>query len=213
LQAYQNAGMQRINMAINDINNYMESIGKILIQYILANIKPNVNYQFFNENGVLDEVKIANEIMQVLRTSNFNVLAVPSEASPTQKLNMAIEMMKVAQTTPDPVERSMFIKKAFSLSDIRGFDEMAQELDEVKKLQGQLQSMQEQIERDKELMKQFENRTINAELKAKIIERIANAIDNINSKEVEVKKDMEIEKLREQLKELKNKEKDNKELY
>jgi hypothetical protein len=213
LQAYQNAGMQRINMSINNINNVMEGIGKVLIQFILANIKPNMNYSFFNEQGKLDEVKIAQDIMTNLRTTNFDVLSVPSEASQTQKSSMAIEMMKVAQTTPDPTERNVFIKKAFNLSDIRGFDEMTEELDEVHKLQSQLQQMNEQLERDKELMKIFENRTINAELKAKIIETISNSIDNIHSEEVGAKKDIQIEKLKEQLKELKQKENKNKELY
>ncbi len=210
LQAYQNAGMQRINMTISSINNAMETVGKILIQYILSNLKPNINYQFFNDKGKIDEIKISQEIMANLRTKNFDVLAVPSESSPTQKLNMAIEMMKIAQTTPDPTERSMFIKKAFQLSDIRGFDEMAEELDEVKKLQSQLQGMQEQIKRDEELMKQYENRALNAEYQAKLTELLSKVQDSVNSEAVKAKGDIQIEKLKEQLKELKKEDKETK---
>lgn len=207
LQAYQNAGMQRINMTISSINNAMETVGKILIQYILANLKPNTNYQFFNDKGKLDELKISQDIMNNIKTVNFDVLAIPAESSPTQKLNMAIEMMKIAQTTPDPTERSMFIKKAFELSDIRGFDEMSEELDEVKKLQQQLSQMQQQIERDNELIKQYENKALNAEYRAKLAEMISKATDTINSETVKVKGDIKIEKLNEQLKEAKKEDK------
>ena len=210
LQSYQNAGMQRINMSINTINNAMEVVGKILIQYILSNLKPNVNYPFFNDKGKYDEVKIANEMMENLKTTNYTVLAVPSEASATQKLNTATDLMKIAQTTPDPNERNIFIKKAFELSDMRGFDEMAEELNEVRKLQSQLQSMQEQIKRDEELMKQYENKALNAEYKAKLAEMLATVQNDLGNEKVKKKMELEIDKLKEQLKEAKKE--DSKEL-
>ena len=76
-----------------------------------------------------------------------------------------------------------------------------EKIDVAEELQGKLQQAQTQIERDQELLKQMENRVINAELKAKIAAELANVQSDISSAGVEAEKDIIIEKLKTQLKE------------
>ena len=119
---------------------------------------------------------------------------------------MATELFKIALTTQSPYERNIYIQKAFELSDLKSFSDLQDEIDQVRQLEQQLNSMQEQLKRSQELMKQYENRMINAEIKAKIAEAVSGAMDELNTKSAEAKKDIEIEKLKEQLKEEKKKE-------
>lgn len=205
LQQYQSAAMQRINLSSMHINQAQEYIGRVLVQWLPSFLKTNQYYSFFDEQGKFDEIKITKEFIQVLGIEDFKVAAVPSEASPTYRMSMATEMMKIAQTTPDPQERNIYIKKGFALSDIRGFDEMQEELNEVNKLNQQIQQLQEQIDRDVELMKQYENRALLAEYKAKLAMLVADIDKEVNIFGAEAEKDIEIEKLKTQLKEAKGK--------
>ena len=207
LQQYQSAAMQRINLASMHINQAQEYMGRVLVQWLPSLLKTNQYYSFFDQQGKFDEIKITQEIIQTLGVENFTVAAVPAESSPTYRMSMATEMMKIAQTTPDPQERNVYIKKGFALSDIRGFDDMEEELNEINKLNQQIQQMQEEMERDEELMKQYENRALLAEYKAKLAMMVADMDKEINVSGAEAQKDIEIEKLKEQLRESKKPEK------
>ena len=210
LQQYQSSAMQRINVASMHINQCQEYMGRVLIQYLCANLKVNKYYSFFDEQGKFSEIQTTREFIQTLALNNFTVLAVPAEGTQSYRLAMATELMKISQTTPDPQERNVYIKKAFSLSDIRGYDEMQDELNEVKKLNGVIAQQQEALDRDEELKKQFENRALQAEYDrstAEIELEVANkAIESkikiaVATKQAEL--EIEIEKLREQLKDAK----------
>ena len=204
LQQYQNAGMQRILMSMLDIQVAEEYIGNILIEWLIANLDPDENYVIFDqESKDFNELQVAQELISELRQGRYKVLAIPSELTPTQKMSMATELMKISQTTPDPVERSVYIQKAFELSDMRAFDEVQEEIDIGKRLQQQLQQTEEEIKRLEEINKQLENRVINAEIRNKILQKYAEAMDNITTAEAETKKDITIEKLEEQIKDLK----------
>ena len=119
---------------------------------------------------------------------------------------MATEMFKIAQTTQDGSERNIFVKKAFELLDMRGFDEMVEELSEIKKLTGIVQQLQEKLERDKELMKQWENKALNSDYRAKLMEKLMSEYANIVKTSAELQADSKIKALEENIKELKKEE-------
>ena len=210
LQQYQNAGMQRIFMSLTNIQVAEQYLGNVLTQWVVVKILPDEPYIIYdNEENKFENLKIAQDLIRNFKMAKYKVLCIPAEAMPTQKLSMATELMKVSQTTPDPVERKVYIKKAFELSEMRGFDEIQEEIDTAQKLQQQVQQLQGELERMQELNKQMENKVVNAELKAKITTAYAEAIDNVNTAEAKTIKDLEIAKLQEQLKNAKKP--DNKE--
>lgn len=198
LQQYQNAAMQRIKNTIDHIDHVQECIGNIIIQYLLATLEPDVNYLFFDpKKGDYEEMAIAKELIVELKTEDVRVMAVPSEAMASQKIAMASELMKISQTTADPVRRETYIQKAFELSDMRGFDDLAKKIDIGVELQNKVAQLEEQVERDKELMKQYENRALLAEYEQKLAQLLAGAKEDVMTKAIEVQKDMEIEKEKE----------------
>ena len=127
LQQYQSAAMQRINLSAQHINQTQEYMGRVLVQWLPSQLKTDQYYAFFDQEGKFDEIALTKEIIQVMGIENFTVTAVPAEASPTYRMSQATELMKIAQTTPDPYEKNIYIKKSFQLSDIRGFDDMQDE--------------------------------------------------------------------------------------
>jgi hypothetical protein len=204
LQQYQNAGMQRIFMSLTDIQVAEQYLGNVLTQWVVVKILPDEPYIIYDDQeNKFENLKITQDLIRNFKMIKYKVLCIPAEAMPTQKLSMATELMKISQTTPDPIERSVYIKKAFALSDMRGFDEIQEEIDTAQKLQQQVQQLQGELERMQELNKQMENKVVNAELKAKITTAYAEAIDNVNTAEAKTIKDLEIAKLQEQLKEAK----------
>jgi len=203
LQQYQSAAMQRINLSAQHINQIQEYIGRVLVQWLPSQLKTNQYYGFYDQQGKFDEIVITKELIQTMSVENFTVAAIPAEAMPTYRMAQATELMKIAQTTPNPQEKNIYIKKAFALSDIRGFDDMEEELNEVNKLNSQIQQMQEQLERDDELMKQYENRALLAEYKAKLATMLSKTETDVNVAAKSTEKDMEIEKLKEQLRDAK----------
>lgn len=208
LQQYQNAGMQRIFMSLVDIQVAEQYIGNLLVEWAVVKILPEETYIIYdNEQNKFENIRITKEMIKNFKLVKYKVLSIPTEAMPTQKLAMATELMKISQTTPDPIERSVYIKKAFSLSDMRGFDEVQEEIDTAKNLQSQIEQLNGELKRIQEVNKQLENRTINAELKARIVEAYYKATDGITTAEAEAKKDIENQKLKEQLKNSKKTEK------
>lgn len=202
VQQLQNAAMERIGMSVTRINNAMEYIGNVLIQFIIANIKPNLNYTFFDENGAFNEIEIANSIMEQIKTTKFKVVAIPADAMPTQKLAMAQSLMQIAQTTPDPQERNIYVKRGFKLSGLRGFEELSEELNTIKQLNQQVVQLQEQIKRDTELMKQYENRALLAEYNAKKAELLAKLKTDSEVVATELEKDKEILLMKDEIKKM-----------
>jgi len=116
-------------------------------------------------------------------------------------------MFKIAQTTPDPSERNLFVKKAFELLDMRGFDELLTELSEIKKLQSTINQMREEIDRSNELSKQYENSKINAEVRVKIMAKYIQLVESLLTETEKIKHEIETNKLRNEVKELEKQEK------
>jgi len=201
-EQYQDASMQRMMKDSQRINEGQEYLGNVAIQYLIATLKPDKTYGFLDDKGKFNEIKIAKEFIRDLKLGQYKVLATPAEAMPTQRLNMAIEMMKVAQSTPDPNKRDFFIQTAFSLSDMRAFDEIAEDLDKINELVQQIEGLQETIDRLKEQNKQYENQKVNAEIKAKIALKYVQYMEKLAKSSVEIEDDMFIAALQKRIKEL-----------
>jgi hypothetical protein len=166
LQQYQNAAMQRIIMTAQGIAASMEMLGNVTVEFLISTLKKG-DYVFFDENGTVNEVQIADDINN-FKLNKFLVVSIPSTMMPTQRLSFATELMKVAQSDPDPVNRSILTKHAMKLSEIPEGDEIMEETDMIKRTQGELQQAQEALKRANEVAKQMENRAVNAEIELKV---------------------------------------------
>lgn len=195
LQQFYSSAMKRLNTVIRRVEQSHLYIGRVLIQGLLFYMNEGY-YPFFNEKAEFDEVQITRDMLSNLRQSNFMVLAVPSEGTESQRSAMAIELMKISQTTPDPTERLAYIREAFRLSDMRGFDKLQKEIEQIRQLNSTIQQLQEQIKRDSELMKQYENRALDAEYNEKVTLMIAEAKEKLAVAVTEDKLKNEIENLK-----------------
>ena len=172
LQQYQNAAMMRIQLATTHINETVRDLGQVLIEYVASTITPNT-YQFFDENGDLNELEIARDYINNMRKFRYLVATMPATALPTQRLAIATELMKIAQSSPDPAERQILTQKGLELSDIREYDDIMEKLDTVKNAQSKLQDLQEAYNRLMETSKQMENKFINISLENRILKQLS----------------------------------------
>lgn len=203
LQQYQNTRLEGVELDMDQVNFTMEYLGNVAVGYILATIKPEETYTFLDQKGgKINEITIFKDMVEEFKLTKYKVIATASEAHPTQKIAMAKDMFRIAQTTQEPTERNIFVKKGFELLDMRGFDELAEELSEVKKLGELVQKMQTQLERDQELMKQYENAKINSEVKTRIMMRYVQIVESLISESAKASKQIEIDQLKDQIKEL-----------
>lgn len=204
LQQYHQAGMQRIMMAINDVNISSTKLGNVLVEYIANTLEPDKYYFFFDENGDFNEFQVAKNIIDNMYLSKYAVISIEADMMPSQRLATATELFKVAQTSTDPYERKALWGKAMELSDIKGTEKIQETLDSVRQLQGTIQQMTDQIDRDKELLKQYENRALNAEYQQKLLEKVVQGIERITKAETKVVTELEMKQQQE-----KNKEKES----
>jgi len=172
LQQYQNAAMMRIVLSTMHINQVLRQLGQVLIEYMATTLKPEM-YQFLDEKGDLNEVQLSREFVDNVKSYKFMVAAIPSTAMPTQRLATATELMKIAQSSPDPAERQILTQKAMEMSDIREFDDVTKRLDAVKNAQGKLKDIQDAYNRLLETSKQMENKYINISLENRILKQLA----------------------------------------
>lgn len=203
LRQYQDAAMQRVIMAVTHINQSQVMVGNVMIQYLGSMINPGDYYAFFNEKGVLNEMEIALDMAQDLTLGRFKMLSVPGQLMPSQRTATSSELYKIAQSSADPYERQVYTQTALEMADIPGTGELQQKLDTVKQLSGQVQSLQEQIKRQEEIIKQLENRTLNSELKARLMEMVVSSTEELQMKkgrlnemvDGEMKKELDKQKL------------------
>jgi len=207
LQQYQNAAMMRVKMSTGHINQVMKELGQVLIEYMVANLTPD-SFSFFDENGELNELQIALEAVNDIKTIKFLTVSVPSTALPTQRLAVATELAKIAQSSPDPAERQILTAKAMELSDIREWDEMQEKLDAVKRAQSSLEDLQAAYDRLMETSKQMENKYVNISLENRILKQLAAGEKAVEGKfaELETKLKLADEMAKAQIKDSSNKE-------
>jgi len=202
-QQYQNSAMMRIQLAMSHINLSNEYIGRVVIEKLLDVINKSQIYVFYDDKGKLNEIKIAEGMMESLKMSKYLLLAVPDESTPTQKSAMVTSLMQVAQTTEDPMQREIYRKRAFELADIRGFDEMSEELNTAKTLQQRIQQLEAEMQRQGEISKQFENRAERSETTAKVIDNAYRQLIPVLMEIAKLGKEAEIAKVEERLKAIK----------
>lgn len=198
LQQYQNAAIQRITTLSNYLKTDYEYICNVVIQYVSNGLEPDEYYGFFTQDQIYDEVTITKEMINTLNVYQHRILAIMTESFPTQKMAQAAELLKIAQTTPDAYERKLYVRKAFELSNIRAFDELEKELNEINILRQQIAALEEQIARDKELMKQYENRALLAEYKARLANVISKAELAVKTEAEKAKLKLQIDMLEEE---------------
>ena len=203
LQQYQNTRMERVELSTDQVNFTMEYLGGIAIEYLLATMKPDQQYIFLDPvGGKVNEITIFAEMVKDFKMTKYKLIATASEAHPTQKIAMATEMFKIAQTTQEPVERNLFIKKAFGLLDMRGFDELEEELSEVKKLQGIVQQLSEEVKEQIEMRKQARNAEENAKTATKVMAKYVQIVEGLVDEAAKASKQIEINQLKDEIKEL-----------
>jgi hypothetical protein len=185
LQQYQSAAMMRIVLSTMHINQVLRQLGQVLVEYIAASIRPDV-YQFFDEKGDLNEASLTIDFINNMRSYRYMVATTPATAMPTQRLAMGTELMKIAQSSPDPAERQILTQKAMELSDIREFEDVTQRLDAVKNAQAKIQDLQEAYNRLLETSKQMENKYINIALENKVLQEMARGEQDIAAKFAEL---------------------------
>ena len=207
LQQYQNAAMMRIKMSTGHINQVMKELGQVLIEYMAASLTPDT-FSFFDETGKLNELKLALDVVNDIKTMKFLTVSIPSTAMPTQRLAIATELAKIAQSSPDPAERQILTQKAMELSDIREWDEMAEKLDSVKRAQEETLNLQAAYDRLLETSKQMENKYINISLENRILKELASKEQAIGEKfaELETKLKLADEMAKAQIKDSSDKE-------
>lgn len=171
LQQYQNAAMMRMVMSTSHINQTLAEIGQVLTEYLTASITPST-YQFFDDKGNLDELKIAQEISNDIKLYRYMVISVPASYMPSQRLAISTELMKIAQSSPDATERSLFTQTAMDLTEIREFDDLREKIDVVKNTESKLNNLQTAYDRLMETSKQMENKYINSQLENKILKEL-----------------------------------------
>jgi len=141
------------------------------VEYITAYMGPE-DYLFFDEKGNLNEVKLAQEIANDIKMFRYLTVSIPASAMPTQRLAMATELTKIAQSSPDPVERSLYTQTAMDLAEIREFDDLKEKLDIVRRTEAKLQELQKAYDRLTETSKQMENKYINISLENRILSQL-----------------------------------------
>ena len=201
LQQYQNAAMQRVQMTAAHLNETMKNLGQVLIEYMISGLNPG-DYQFFDENGDLTELSIAQNITTELRKYKYQVVSIPSTAMPTQRMAASTELMKIAQSSPDPSERQVLTQKAMELADIKEYDDVRENLDTVKNTQQQLQQLQGAYDRLTETSKQMENRLINTSIENEKLKRMLNLVEDAADAQATIRtmKQQETSKIKDQQK-------------
>jgi len=168
LQQYQNAAMMRVILSTSHVNQTLTEIGQVLTEYLTANITPDT-YYFFDDKGDLDELKIAQDIASDIKLYRYLVISIPQQYMPSQRLAVSTELMKIAQSSPDPVERSLYTQTAIDMTEIPGVSQLREQLDVVRNTQSKLQDMQKSYDRLMETSKQMENKYINVQLENRIL--------------------------------------------
>lgn len=167
LQQYQSAAMQRIILSASHINEAMCQLGNIMVELLISTLKKS-DYVFMDEKGDINEVKIADDINN-FKLNKFLVVAIPSTQMPTQRLAFATELMKIAQSSQDPIQRQVYTNHALKLTETPEADQITEEMDTAKNLQQKVSQMEEALKRSDELTKNMENKLVTSEIENRVL--------------------------------------------
>lgn len=204
LTKYETAAMQRIMLQYDHIALAQQQEGNVLLEFITSELKPETAYVFLDTQGNVNEVNMVVEAIKETKLARYKVYAIPYEAMPTQRIAISTELLKIAQTTNDPSERKIFIHHALKLQDIGEVDELLDEINEVTNIKQLAAQLEEQLKRQNELMKQSENRALNAEYREKLYAKLIGSLEKIAKEEANEILGSKIRQLQEEIKELKS---------
>lgn len=185
LQQYQSAAMMRVIMATSHINQVMKELGQVLVEFMTASLTPDT-FSFFDDKGELNEVQLAQDIINDMKKVRFMTVVVPAEAHPTQRLAIATELAKIAQSSPNPSERQILTQKALELSDIREYDSIKEQMDAVAQAEQRLSALQNAYDRLLETSKQMENKYVNIALENRILKEVSSGEKAVGEKFAEL---------------------------
>lgn len=203
MQQYQSIAMQRLKLVMSHINLANEKLGNVLVSMLVDKLKNGMTHMFFNDKGKIDELAVTKEIIENVKLSKFLILSTPAEATQTAKNTMVAGLMQIIQTTSDPIQRDAYMRKAFELSDIRGYDEVADDMAIADKQRARIGQLEEELKRKEELTKQFENRAERSETTAKVIDGAYKQLIPLLIEFAKMDKDIDIIKLQERIVDLK----------
>jgi len=179
----QSSAMERVLLSMKHVNQYSMNVGQSITELLLAEIQPDTFYSMSDGEGNLSTLKLTKEEVNYLRQARFKLIPIPMEAMPTQRMAISTELMKVAQTTADPVERNEFINTSLELSGIRGVKGILPKLDQIARLNKQIQEITEQHKRSKEMHKQTQNKLLNTEEDKAVLQRLVRLFERIAKQE------------------------------
>ncbi|KKL71675.1 hypothetical protein LCGC14_2092550, partial [marine sediment metagenome] len=194
LQQFHTNAMERVRMIFDDIQDWSERIGNVLTQKIINALQPGMEYFFQpdpekNPDAEFGTFKADPEFMRKIKLGKFKLIAIPAQAMPAEKLARGAELMKIAQSTADPLERSEYTQAGLAMMGGSEVKRVIGRLDNVKKLQGIVEEKDKVIKRNTELLKQMENQVIDAELKLKIANKEIKSIETVTRAEEKAKFD------------------------
>ncbi len=184
LKQFQNSAMERIRDIFDDIQDWSERIGLTVKDLIIGAIQPGMEYiyqldQSQEQEGEFATFKGSSDFIKKLKLGKYSLITTPQEAFPAEKLAMAEAAMKIAQTTTDPNTRNEYFLSGLKLSGDNNAKAIAKRLDTVKNLTGIVKEKEEIIERNNDLLKQFENKMLNFRQEAEYYKRLNRTIEKI----------------------------------
>jgi len=181
LQQFQTSAMERIRSIFDEVQDWSERIGNTMTDMIIGAIQPGQEYLFNPEDpdAEFGTFKASSEFIEKLMLGKYSLISIPQDSMPAQKIAMAEAAMKIAQSSSDPMARQEFFLSGLRLSGDKNAKAIADRLDTVKRLSGDIKEKEEIIERNKELLKQFENEKLNAQQETELLRRINRTIEKI----------------------------------
>ena len=205
LSKLETAAMQRIMMQYDHIALAQQQEGIVLIEYISSECKPEVIYNFLDSHGTINEVQFTMEAVKEAKLARYRIVAVPFQVAQTQRLMISQLLFQVAQSTPDPSERKLFIEYALKLQDMPEMDGLLEKMDVINETKQQLEGLQEELKRQKQINKQTEDIALRAEHREKLLQKLIVSLEHIAKAETKELMAIEIRSLETELKEEKGK--------
>jgi hypothetical protein len=205
LSKLETAAMQRIMMQYDHISLAQQQEGIVLIEYIASECRPEVIYNFLDSHGSINEVQFTVESVKEAKLAKYRIVAIPFQVAQTQRLMISQLLFTIAQSTPDAMERKLFIEYALKLQDMPEMDGLLEKMDVVNDTKQQLEGLQEELKRQKQINKQTEDIALRAQYKAKLLEKLISSLEHIAKAESKEIMASQIRQLEQEVKEEKSK--------
>lgn len=178
IKTYYNFAMEKIMLMMRHINHFQMNMGEIIKQYMIAELEPNVTY-IGQIVDVVTKTRLSPDQINLLREAKLKLIAMPAQALPSQKAQVSDSLFKMGQATADPIERKRFSDHALLLSGIPEAKQIVEEANIVQQMSGRVSQLEEENKRFVELLKQSQNRYINAKEEALVATRMTKFFETV----------------------------------